>query len=83
MSNENSFSLSLKRESSFSTTNSLNSDMNSDFQINIKFEQSPKKLKRLTRTKTRFYYDAIDINSEFTSDIHYSEKRDLNGEIEG
>ena len=83
MSNEIAFSLSLRRESSFSTTNSINSDMNSDFQINIKFGQSPKKLKRLTKSKTRFYYDAIDINSELTSEIHYSEKRDLNEVIEG
>lgn len=55
--------------------------MSSDFQGNFKFAQSPKKLKRLTKSKTRFYYDAIDINSDFTSEIHYSEKRDLNEEM--
>ena len=83
MSKEITFSLSLKSESSFSTNNSMNSDMSPDFQMNNKFGQSPKKLKRLTSRKTRFYYDAMDINSEFTSEIHYSEKREINGEIEG
>ena len=83
MSNQISFSRSLRSESSFSTNSSMNSDMSPDFQINNKFAQSSKKLKKLASGKTRFYYDAININSEFTSEIHYSEKREINGEIEG
>lgn len=78
MSNKNLVSPSVKSEISYSNTKSVNSDINSDFEVNIRFEKCPRKLKRLTRSKTRFYYDAIDISAEFTSEIHFSEKRDLN-----
>ena len=66
MSNKTIVSPSLKRESSFSTTNSISSDKNSDFQINITFGPCSKKLKGLKGSKTRFYYDAIDFDSEFS-----------------